>query len=106
MNIHYKHCDHCNTKIAITEQNPNGKCPFRFCKGFGYDSKTPQDTEILNKYIGKSEFAVDLGDIVHCIDIVDNDNLVCITTGYPTVHILSENQFKKLLSTQYLYAKS
>lgn len=105
-NIHYQYCNHCNTKIAVTEQNPHGKCPFRFCKGFGYDSKTPQDTKITDKYVGKSIFAVDLGDIVHCIDVVDSNKLVCMTTGYPTIHIISENQFKELLSTQYLYVKS
>lgn len=103
MDIHYKHCNHCNTQIAITEQNPNGKCPFRFCKGFGYDSKKSQN---LSEYIGKSGFSVDLGDVVQCIDIVDSNKLVCMTTGYPTIHIVSENQFKHLLSTEYLYPRN
>ena len=101
--IQYTHCKHCNTKIAKTQQNPEGKCPFRFCKGYGYNSQTPQDTNLLNKYEGKSVFTVDLGDVLHCIDIIDNNKLLCLTAGYPTVHILTEREFNQALSTQYLH---
>jgi hypothetical protein len=101
-NIKYITCKHYNAKIALTKQNSTGKCPFRFCENCGYDSKEPKNLDLHNKYLGVSKFSVDLGDVVMCID-TQGDNLVCLTTGYPSVHVVSESEFKNLLNTAYLY---
>ncbi len=94
--IQYKKCPHCNTLLAITRQNPNGKCPFRFCKAYGYNSQLPLNEELVKKYVGKSHFAVDLGDVIHCIEVTPKDELVCITIGYPSIHIMSESEFNNI----------
>jgi hypothetical protein len=95
-------CTCCGTEIIRTTQNPDCKCPFRFCKNYGYDSKEPQKQE-LKKYIGQCSFSVDLGDVVHCISTL-GDSLICITEGYPTVLLISESEFIHLLQTEYLFS--
>lgn len=101
--ILFNQCPHCHTQIAITKQNPDGKCPFRFCKAYSYNSQLPLDENLIERYVGKSRFSVDLGDIVHCIDVTPQNELVCLTIGYPSVHIVAESEFIELLQTGYLY---
>lgn len=98
--ILFRQCPYCNTQIAITKQNDDGKCPFRFCKGYKYDSKLSLSEELIQKYVGKSTFNTELGDIIHCIDVTPKNDLVCMTIGYPSIHILSESEFVKLLQSE------
>lgn len=96
MNKQIVRCPHCQTAILKTKQNKEGKCPFRFCKGYGYNSMDTQDKGAIEKYLGKSKFSVDLGDVVMCIDIVEHDKLVCFTIGQPVVVILTQEEFNNL----------
>jgi len=93
LRIGYTKYPYYQTKIALTTQNPNDKCPFRFCKGFGYNSMDTRDLDISNKYNGKSKFSSSLGDALICIDTIVDEitgqtNLICITIGYPVIFIL------------------
>jgi len=89
-------CPHCKTKIIKTSTNKEGKCPFRLCKGYGYISKGNQDNNIKEQYLGHSKYSILMGDIVHCIDIIDENKLVCVNVGYPKVLILSQEEFNSL----------
>ena len=104
--IVFKQCPYCHTQIAITKQNHDGKCPFRFCKAYGYNSQSSLNENLIKKYVGKSTFSVDLGDIIHCIDVTPQNELICMTIGYPSVHVVSESEFVNLLQNGYLYIKS
>ena len=118
--ITYKHCPTCNSVIATTAKNPDGKCHYAGCKSFGFNGLglisfredsakpkelTPEDNhyiELNDKYLGKQTYVHELGEVLTCLRVLYPDNLFAVSQLKQGAYILSEEEFQNAIDTGHL----
>lgn len=102
----YRVCKNCGVKVFVTKANPNAICEYRHCRHDRNDDSTiltdEQHKNLIRKYIGKSEFVVELGEPIRCIDIKYPNLLICVSDWYPDQFIFTVEEFEHILKTQTL----
>ena len=105
-----RECTYCKSPIVKTKSNPEQKCAYKLCDGFGFNRidgdgvpySLGTTNESLTKFTDMCTYIEELGNVIEAVNIVDGDKLLCIGTCYPCQLVLTLDEFLQAVLIQHL----